>query len=486
MDRHRRFLRAKYSRIGYYTGVLIIGVGVYTLLPLVFYPFTRSQPGVATGFIVAGFLGMLVGWALTALSRRNEADQPPLTYKEGAVVVTATWLIAVAIGTLPFVLSGALGWLDATYEAMSGWTTTGLSMIDADAADPLLLAWRSLMQFAGGAGLAVMMLAALIGPIGSRLYGAEARGDHLVPNVVRTAKLIMGIYLGYAVIGTVAYFAAGMSWFDAVNHSIAALSTGGFSTKNASIGHWQSPAIEAVSLALMFAGTTSFAVHYRLLTRKKARDHESVLLGAIILVAFPMFLFSLSQTGFEAVRVALFNVISAISTTGFATVDFGELAGGPVFLIIMLMAIGGGTGATAGGIKLHRISLLLHEIWWSIKQEVSPNRMVLSRRIHRFGRMERIPQEAFREIGLYVGLVLITLGLGTLIFTLYGYPVKTALFEFGSSLGTVGLSTGATNAAMPAGLKVVQMLAMWLGRLEFFAIFVAFAQLFRDIGGRRS
>jgi trk system potassium uptake protein TrkH len=453
------------------------------LTPLVLALFEPLGSTEVFSFVAPGLTAIAAGALLWATNR--SFDDYQLTFRDATVVITLTWLLAVGCGAVPFIVGGQLAALDAVYESMSGWTTTGLSMLNVEQAPAVYLLWRSTMQFAGGLGLAVLLLASLLGPHSSSFYVAEAREGRLVPNVIETTRVLMKLYVGYFAAGALFLRIAGMSWFDAVNHSMAALSTGGFSTRAASIGHWDNFAVEAVVMALMLLGTTNFATQFAIWSRSRFRDQELSMTIGLLGLGIPLGFWSLlSQFDYGAatgLRIAAFETISAVSTTGFSLGSYAGWPGLNVFLLILFMIIGGGTGATAGGLKQFRVSTMVQSVYWFLRDQTLSRHAVSQRKTWKVGRLVSVTTEAVARIAAYVGLYFLVLILGTLLFTAYGFELQTALFEFGSALGTVGLSLGNTNPALPPVLKLAQIFAMWFGRLEFVAIAVGIARLVRDL-----
>ena len=306
-----------------------------------------------------------------------------LSLPEGSVIVVLSWLVAIVVGTIPFMLIQGLNFTQAMFESTSGWTTTGLSVVDVTQASRLILLYRSNIELAGGGGFAIIALAAISGLSGAGLTSAEGRTEQLAPNVRRSAKLVLSIYSGYAVVGILALWLAGMGWFDAVNHSFAALSTGGFSTRTDSIGYWDSPAVEAVTIVLMLLGTLNFLTSYFLLRGKlKAvfRNGEVRLMALVVplcaLIIFFGIAVNLYETLSKGIRVAIFETITALSTTGFSTVGYRDWNSLGWTILIILMLIGGGTGATAGGIKQFRIYALYRALLWEVKRMLQPKNTV--------------------------------------------------------------------------------------------------------------
>jgi trk system potassium uptake protein TrkH len=333
------------------------------------------------------------------------------------------------------------------------------------------------------------MLSAIVGPHGLGLYNAEGRSDKLMPNVRKSTKLIMTIYSGYVVAGVILYVLFGMPWFDSVNHSMAALSTGGFSIKPGSIGDYNNLGIELVTIVLMFLGTINFTAHYVLLKgeiKNFFKIGEIKFMFFLVAVITPIISFlSLSKiygSLSESIRVGSFEVITALSTTGFSIVDgYNNWEGFSVFILIILMIIGGGAGSTAGGIKQYRVYVMFKSLIWNIRQYLLPRNIVRENAIYRPEGEYYLKKNHIIEISNFITLYLFIYAIGVLIFLLYGYPLQDSMFEFASSLGTVGLSIGITSPDAPVVILWTQTIGMILGRLEFFVIFYSILKIINDI-----
>ncbi len=398
-----------------------------------------------------------------------------------------SWIIVILFSAWPFTAVLRLPYSRALFESVSGWTTTGLSVVDVTGAGKMILVWRSIIQLAGGAGLAIIMMSAIVGPVGVGISSAEGRSDQLVPHVRQSARLVLIIYGCYALAGAIAYRMAGMSLFDAVNHSFAAVSTGGFSTRAESIGYWNSTAIEAVTLPLMLLGNLSFVTAW-LLWRGRlpvvARNGEVRLLVVLIpLSVAAMFLLTsralYPQFG-KSIRVAVFETVTAITTTGFSTISYGNWNAFGLFLLITLMLIGGGTCSTAGGIKQFRVYLLWRMLWWEMKRYFMPRTTVLERPIWEGNRRVFVDDARIRQVMVFIFLYLATYVLGVMILCASGFNLVNSLFEFASALGTVGLSVGVTSARMPDSALWSETIAMFLGRLEFIVVIVSLLKIGGD------
>jgi trk system potassium uptake protein TrkH len=483
--RYAAFLRRRYRAILGYTGLLCLIASLLILSPLVLLVVYRQDLGLTWGFLVPGLaLGLpsLVAWR--RLTPRPAAS---LTMPEGAVIVVLTWLLTTAAGAVPFLFAG-MGFTHAVFESTSGWTTAGLSVLDVSQASPLLLFYRSVTQLAGGAGLAILMLSTLTGPLGPGLAVIEGRQEQLLPHVRRSARLVLTMYAVYNVFGILALRLAGMSWFDAVNHAFSALSTGGFSTRAQSIAYWQSPAVEAVIIVLMLLGMLNFLTAYTLLRRKftAVMRNSEVRQSAILLVLGTGVLLvgatgGLYATFGERLRAAVFNAVSALSTTGFATADLSRWNGLGWLVLILFMLIGGGAGSTAGGIKQYRIYVLIRGLVWEFRRRLLPRRAVTEPDIWQGEHRLFISDTQLQQVSMFVFLYVAVFAVGSGIIAAYGYPLQDSLFEFASALSTVGISVGITSPDAPTGILWVEMLAMFLGRLEFFTIVIGLIKLFHDV-----
>ncbi len=478
--------RTKYLAIVSHTGFLMVGLGLLLLIPLCTLFFFRQPPSLIPAFVFPSSASILIGIILWRAFRPKERIM--LSTPDAAVIVTLIWVIAVLMGSLPFVLTNTLPFVDAIFEAMSGWTTTGLTMVNPENLPPALLLWRSLMQFVGGAGLAVIMLSAIIGSLGPGVYEAEARTDHLLPHVMHTARMIIKIYVSYYILGIGLYLLSGVNAFDAICHAMSGLATGGFSTHTESLAYWNKPSVEMVTMFLMILGTTNFATHHALISsrgKKGLQDAELKLLLWLILIG--TFLVALSLPGTFGIglgtglRHGVFQVISAVSGTGYTTTTLARWGEFPLFILIILMLIEGGTGSTAGGIKLYRICIIMRSVWWWIKKQFYPPSAVIQRTIWRRGEKLEIQDRHIQAVAAFIGIYLLTYSIGVLIFLADGFSLKESMFEFASAIGTVGLSVGITRPEMPLASKIAEIFGMWLGRLEFIAIFHAFIRLSRSL-----
>lgn len=484
--RHRIYLRSRYRVLLSYIGQLLVLIGIFHLAPLLLIPAYPAEAEWAGGFVLAGLPLIVAGLLAWKLFSPQEALS--LTVQEGSVIVITVWLVAIAAAAVPFITISGLSLPQAVFEATSGWTTTGLTVVDVETAPAVILFFRSFIQLAGGAGFAIIALSAVAGSFGTGLVAAEGRTDQLAPHVRHSAGIVLRIYGAYIVFGVLALRLAGMGWFDAANHAFTALATGGFSTRTESIAYWDSGLIEAIICVLMLLGALNFLTAYTFLRRKfnaVRRNGEIRLAAVLILVSALLLLVVVTWQLYEpdkALRTAVFEVISALTGTGFTIAgDLHHWGDFSWLLLIVLMSVGGGTGSTSGGLKQMRVYIMYKAVSWEIKRAFMPRHMVNEPAIWQGDRRELLSDRQVRKTAAFTGMYLGVLLAGSALMMAYGYPLKDSLFEFASTLGTVGLSVGVTSPDMPPALLVAQSIGMLLGRLEIFVVIVGSLKLFADL-----
>jgi len=454
-------------------GCLLIPAGVAFLY--------RESDG--SSFLAAAALGAILGGALLVIGR-GASD---LRAREGFAVVSLGWLVVGPLGAVPFVISGQIpSFTDAAFESISGFTTTGASILtDIESHSHAVLFWRSLTHWLGGMGIVVLALAILplLGIGGMQLYRAEVPGplpDRLTPRIRHTASLLWGVYVLITLAEVVALKLAGLSFFEAVCHAMATMATGGFSTRNASIGAFGSPAVEWIVIVFMFLAGANFTLHYLALRGKiKAylRDEEfrfygGMLLGVAALVSMLLFAAQQIPGVHDTVRAACFQVVSIATTTGFGTADYLLW---PPFVhaaLLVLMAVGGCAGSTGGGIKVMRVMILLKQARMELKKLLHP-RAVYTLWLN--GR-DLQPSLVTNVLGFFLLFMLVYV-LGVLALTLGGRDLVTAVGATAATLGNIGPGLGevgpASNyAGMTGGEKWLLVAFMLIGRLEIYTVLV--------------
>lgn len=464
-----------------YYGQFLILIGMLLLAPLstiLFYPEDINQ---IYAFVIPSVGAISLGMLICYLRpRRSIPYHWRSSIHEGSLTVLYAWLIGIVLGALPFVISGQLTIVQALFEAVSGWTTTGLSVIDVTNVNHLFQFHRCFMQFCGGLGFIMMILFFVQENQAANLYDAEEHPDRLEPRLIKTVRIIFGIYFISLLLGTIFYHIFGMNWFDSLFHAMCSLSTGGFSTQVDSIGAYKSIAIEWVTMILMVVGTTNFAVLLLMMKGKwrEVKKISELKLFTVLVVLFSIVValslsYSLYMSVNDSLRISLFNVVSALSTTGYATVSYQEWPTLAVFALIILMLIGGGYGSTAGGMKLTRVYIAWQTLKNTFRQKLSSKRSVNKIYHYRAQGKTEINSSLMQDTIGYILIYFIVFLIGTGFIALFlNCDLQSAMFEFASALGTVGLSVGLTGPQTSEIILIIEMLGMLLGRLEIFVVFI--------------
>lgn len=453
-----------------YVGVILEILGVLAFVPIIISLIYGE--GLHVPFIITGIISFAMG---SILSKRFEKEE--LNLGSAMLVAAIGFIIVSMIGSVPYLYF--LSPLDSVFESVSGFTTTGLTVIQPENYPLSLLFWRSFTQWIGGVGIVVIFILLISSPgISSyHLYRAEGKAEKIEAGIRHTVKKMLKIYGFYTVIGIILLYLAGMPLFDSLLTSFTSVSTGGFTTTNTSIAAYGNPWIELVLIILMIIGGTSFFVHSKMLSgpvkdafrKTKSRikgylkNPETKLFWCILAVFFVLLSFTLAfglMFQADAVRHGIFHTVSALTTTGYTTFT-AVPSENVMFLLIILMVIGGYAGSTAGGIKLVRFGVVGKSFSWLARKISLPFEAIIP---FRFGKRV-IKESELSIISLFVAVYIILLLVSGMIFVFLGYPPVTSFFEVASAQGTVGLNAINLAALHWVG-KVVLMINMLLGRLE--------------------
>ena len=464
-------------------GKIMLFIGILVILPIIVVPFYQDEAKYIPGFLISGGSSILLG--LLFIIFGGKATDRKINWRHNIAVSNLTvlfaWIWGVLIGALPFYIMGQLTFVQSLFEAVSGWTTTGLSTVDVRLTPQVFLFHRAFMQYCGGLGFIMMMVMFISNKQSMNLYAAEGHPDKIMPNIKKTAMAILLIYNVCLVIGTTAYVIAGMNLFDAVCHSMCSLSTGGFSNKLNSIGEYDSLPIEIITIALMLIGTTNFAALI-LLAKGKLKQFFNIseikFMLCLLLVFIPLTALSLSNhlevSFWEGLRKSSFDVVSALSTTGYSTMSYQDWPAFGIGILILCMLIGGGIGSTAGGLKMSRVYLMLRLLGQNIKSRItSPNRVEVSYYYKASGRTPIDKDVLDETVGFFLTYIVVFLVGSLSIVAISGCELWEGMFDFASSLGTVGLSSGITGPDTASGVLIVEMIGMMLGRLEIFIVLMS-------------
>jgi trk system potassium uptake protein len=465
-------------------GLLLIALGVMMLVPATVDAILGSADWMV--FAVSAGLTLFVG-VTTAMSCRVRRFR--MSVRQGFVMATLIWLVITLFASLPFVFSDLnMSFTDAFFEAMSGITTTGATVIiGLDSAPPGLLLWRGLLQWLGGLGIVVMAVAVLpvLGVGGMQMFRVEAfeTGEKMLPRATRIAAWLTIVYVGLTALWMIMLWFAGMTGLEAAVHAMTTLATGGFSTSDGSVGHFDSAAIDVIIIAGMLVGSLPFVLYVRalqgqpgpLVTDSQVRCFLFLVAVVVLLVA----VFLMTQHAYplgSALRFAAFNVISVFTGTGYATVDYWLWGGfaGPIFFLIMF--IGGCTGSTTCGMKVFRFQVLWAAADTQFKHLLRPHGVFIP---YYNGRpiSDDIISSVLSFFFVFIlcfAVVAVGLGMFGLDFVTAVSSAATAMCNVGPALGPIAGPAG-TFQSFPDGAKWLMSAAMLLGRLELFTVLMLFS-----------
>jgi len=492
-----------YKIVGYYLGKVIVGIGLVMFIPVAL-ALAYSEHDPAIDFLLSIGITVLIGHLLS-VACNTKRDMSTMHAMSAA---SMSWIVAMFVSAAPLYFSGHYGsYLDACFEAMSGYATTGLSLtVDLDHMAKSYNFWRHLTMFMGGQGIVVIALTFLFrGTAGAfRMYVGEARDEKILPNVIETARFIWLVSLVFLVLGSLALAAAAVAGglhpvkalFDSVCVFIAAFDTGGFTPQSQSILFYHNFIFELITAVIMLFGAMNFALHYAVWTgnrRELFKNIEIVTLSITMAATLSVTAVSLAGRGIYAnvssfASKTFYQLISGHTGTGYSTIyarQFVNEWGGLAMLgVTLAMAIGGSVCSTTGAIKVLRIGVIYKALRQDIKKLVIPETAVLIQKVHHIKDLildDRHVRSAAVILLSYLGLYL----LGTIAGMLCGYGLSEASFESVSAAANVGLSCGITSPSMPAALKVVYMFQMWAGRLEFISIFALGGMILATLKGKR-
>lgn len=461
MSLWRFVLPVEHAAVRHHLGGVLRLLGLLLGLPLVVALAGAELPQAGVFAATAG--GCLL---LGALARRG--DEHDLPGREALIVTALAYLLFALVGAI--VLLPVAAPVDAFFEAMSGFTTTGLSVMEEDALPRSVLFFRSYAQWIGGGGIIVLSLVVLATPGGaaSRLYASEFGQENLRGSVVATGRVVLVIYAALTALAYLALLGAGAGVFDALVHALALVSTGGFSAFPDSIGAYGSAAVATVTAVFMLLGAVSFPLYYWAVRggwRRIAADAQLWALLALLATGSLVALAFENVTGGASV---IFHVASAVTTTGFTVDAPGDWAEGTRLLTVALMVVGGSLGSTAGGLKLLRVLILARLAWWALTRIILPREAAIPLKIGG----ATVNDDELRGAIAFAVLYAAVAFTGALALTTLGVGAQDALFESVSALSTVGLSVGVTGPDLPAWAKLLLSFNMWVGRLEILPVLV--------------
>ncbi len=463
-------------------GILILYLGLFMALPLICGLFYQDNSLVP----LAKSMGVTIctGAAFFLFFRKERVEA--ITHREGIAIVAMGWTAVGFFGALPFYLSCGFGsWVDALFESVSGFTTTGASILtNIEGLSKGLLFWRSFIQWLGGMGIIVLSIAILpfLGVGGMQLYKAEVPTpvpDRLKPRIRDTAMVLWKVYVFMSLAEVILLLIGNMDLYDALCHTFTTMPTGGFSTKNLSIAHYDSIYFDTIIVIFMLLAGINFSLHYQMLKGKPLaywRDSEcrffiGVVLFFIIIISFNLYGSVYKQIG-EAVRFGAFQVISIVTTTGYATADYEKWPAMSQVIILLCMFLGASAGSTGGGMKCLRIMLCLKYCYKELFSLIHPHAV---KRIKIGGKA--VPEEVVKSVLGFLALYMGLFGLCSVLLAGTGVDLITSITAVASAIGNVGPGFGLVGpvdnyAQMPCMGKYLLVWCMLLGRLEIFTIII--------------
>jgi trk system potassium uptake protein TrkH len=469
-------------------GVLVMFIGLSMSFSLLWSLYLGEPDVGALGLSMLICFG--AGGGLFALGWRSKA---PVLRREGMAMVGLSWLLAALFGALPFYFSGVTpNFSDAYFEAMSGFTTTGSTILqDIEALPKGVLFWRSFTHWLGGMGIVVLFVAILpyLRVSGKQLFKSEVPGptaEVLRPRISETAALLWRIYLGLTVILVAVLWALGMSFYDALCHTFGTMATGGFSVWNKSVGYYNNVVIEVVIVVFMILAGTNFGLYFQIIKgdwktfwrNSEWRFYMGIIAVATLLISVDLVLRQMYGSIFHAIRHAGFQVVSIVTTTGFGTADFEQWSSFSQLILVALMFVGGCAGSTGGGMKVVRILVVLKQGYLGLEKVFRPH-------LVRTLKIGGVPVEndvrdailIFFVISLHVVLF------GSLAMAAMGVDLVTAVTAVITALNNIGPGLGMVGpvdnfSSIPDAGKYLLSLCMVLGRLELFAVLVLFMPAF--------
>lgn len=474
--------------IAFILGIFLITLAVSMVIPILTQLTMKGSEERLSDFIWPALITLGSGLAMVLPGQPKHVQLRP---RDMYMLTTSSWVVVCIFAALPMVFIQHISYTDAFFETMSGITTTGSTVISGlDSASPALLIWRSMLHWLGGIGFIGMAVAIL--PLlrvgGMRLFQTESSdwSEKVMPRSHMVAQYILGIYVAFTLLGFLAFWWAGMTPFEAINHSMASISTGGFSTSDSSLAHWQQPAVHWVAVLFMLLGSLPFTLYVAFLRgHRKAllRDQQVRGFLGFLLVTCLVFAtwlwFNSDHAWLDALRIVTVNVVSVVTTTGFALGDYTLWGGFAVLLFFYLTFIGGCSGSTAGGLKIFRFQVAYVMLKANMQQMIHP-RAVIKQQYNNHA----IDEDIVRSLITLSFFFTITIGVIALGLALIGLDWVTALTGAATAVCNVGPGLGpiigpAGNfASLPDSAKWLLSVGMLLGRLEIITIFVLLTPAF--------
>ncbi|HAZ37251.1 MAG TPA: cation transporter [Clostridiaceae bacterium] len=478
--------------ISYYTGYVILWTAALMLLPII-TSIAFKEWNTVLDFIISIDISAGIGM-IFILFGKDTVGKVKVEWKHGLIIASLSWFLLMFLSAIPYKLSGHVGsYLDAIFDVMSGFTTTGLVLTqDLEHLALGMNMWRHIITFVGGQGMVVLALCFLVRDTAGayKMYVGEGKDIELVPNVKGTARIIWKISMIYLVVGTLILWINGMfiglkpvsAFFHGLFIFMSAWSTGGFAPMSQNMLYYHSFSYEIVTMIFFIVGSFNFGLHYAIWQGNRKEIYKNIETQSFFItatlasffVALGLSKLNVYPNAMAIFRKGVYNLLSAHTTTGFANVysrqfalEWGDFA---IIIMTIAMLIGGSACSTAGGFKGLRVGLVFKGLIADIKKLLMSERKVSVFKFH-YMKDNILEDGMVKSAALIIICYIILFSIGTAMGVYYGYPVSNAAFEAASATGNVGLSIGITSPSVPAALKIYYIIAMYLGRLEFMSVF---------------
>lgn len=479
--------------ICYYTGYIVLVVATLMIIPLI-TSFAFKEWNSMLDFMISSAVSLIAGMLLIIIGMRTEENKSNIQWKHGFAIVALSWIILTILCAIPYRLSGhTKSFLDACFDVMSGFTTTGLVLLqDLDHVSNGLNMWRHMLTFIGGQGMVVLAITLLVKRTGGayKMYVGEGKDIELVPNVKGTARQIWKISMVYLIIGTAVLWIIGVfiglnpisAFFHALYIFESSWSTGGFAPNTQNIMYYHSGLYETTAMIIFILGSLNFGLHYAIWQGNRKEVIKNIETQTFFVTSFTACILALAglaklnvyTNAVSAFRRVVFNVLSAHTTTGFASIyarqfalEWGDFG---ILIMTLVMLLGGSACSTAGGFKALRVGIVFKGLIMDIKKSLLSEKNVKVYKYHHI-KDHVLDDSVIKSSAIIICCYIVTFTLGTLIGVYYGYPLSSSAFEAASVTGNVGLTIGVTTPSMPVVMKVYYIIAMYLGRLEFLSVF---------------
>ena len=470
--------------IGGYTGYICMFLGVFMVLPILVAIICQDAQRYINAFTISAIITFISG-SLAYVYCKNDKTVH-LSLKGSLIFVMGIWGVVAFFAALPFFISGDLNLIDAFFESMSGITTTGYSMYPPCDFNYSIGLWRSLIQWLGGLGIIFLLLVLVPSSMSmKRLFFAEGRTEQMTPNIKHTNIIFVKVYLIITAFAILLYLIAGLDIYDATCYAFTSIATGGFSVDSSSVGNFQSPFIQLITIILMLIGSTNFIIFYKIYKREVSnlfKDIEVRSMAILVIIATIIVSFNLYMNNYYGhdiltiMRHSLFQVVSTISSTGFQSMDISYWPSLSITILILLMFAGGSICSTSGGIKLYNIAILFKSIWWQTEEMLLPKNTIFKRKINHAAKEKEISNREIKEILIYVLAYVMIFILSTFVISIYYNNFEYACFLSAASIGNIGIGS-LVSSSMPIFIKILLILEFWVGRIGIWPLLLSMVYL---------